>query len=59
VAVQGEQVADLRRFLRAMVSKYFKISGARVNTSRVETVMYLINKNYGVLILINIKNCTY
>jgi hypothetical protein len=33
--------------------------GTRANNSYEETVKYLINKNYSILILFNIKNCTY
>ena len=34
-------------------------SCTRANSSHVETVKYLINKNYRILISVDIKNCTY
>jgi hypothetical protein len=38
------------------VCKYNFTSCARANNSHVELVKYLMNKNYSILILINIKN---
>jgi hypothetical protein len=34
-------------------------TNSSANNSHAETVKYLMNKNYSILILINIKNCTY
>jgi hypothetical protein len=48
---------DINCVLRELGTEILYASCTGANNSHVETVKYLINKNYGSLI--NVKNCTY
>jgi hypothetical protein len=54
--VQSEVVKYTHGLLSIVISL---TSSIRPNNSHVDTVKYLINKNHSILILINIKNCTF